>query len=108
METGPDLEQRSHPPPGPRHSPRRRRDSGQDLEDRALAGTVPTQDAERLARPDGEADIAERPHVGETGVTWANEARRSSHYRLAGVRAGTDHVALAHVIELDDVHSGLI
>ncbi len=59
---GPDLEQRADPPAHARCGPSVGvRDPGQQLEQRALAGAVRTDQADDLARLDAQRDVAQRP-----------------------------------------------
>ena len=61
MKTGADLEQACDAAPQQNSPLGRLRDAAQDLEQRALAGTVAADDADDLALLDLEADILERP-----------------------------------------------
>ena len=61
MKAGADLQQARHPPAQPDAPCGRLGDAAQDLEQRALAGAVPTDDANDLAALDLETDVLERP-----------------------------------------------
>src|SRR5262249_9004088 len=61
VKAGADLEQRSEPAVKFRHAPRWFRDPRQDLEQRALACPVPSDDPDHLAGRDRERDVVEGP-----------------------------------------------
>ena len=63
MEAGADLEEGADPAARPAHTRGRLGDPADDLEQRALPGAVATDDSERLAFPDDEVDVAERPDL---------------------------------------------
>jgi hypothetical protein len=63
MESRTDLEQRADATLDRRTSRRRRRDAGEQLEQRALAGAVSSDEAERLAVRHVERDVTERPEL---------------------------------------------
>ena len=63
VEAGADLEQRADPAAQPRLALGRRRDPGEDLEQRALAGAVVADDPEGLAALDLEVDVPQRPEL---------------------------------------------
>src|SRR5262249_13424040 len=63
VKAGPDLEQRADAAAQPGAALSRRRDPGEDLEQRALAGAVVADHAERLSALDLEADVAQSPEL---------------------------------------------
>src|SRR5581483_6410318 len=61
VEAGSDLEQRADAAVDPSAAGRRLGDAREDLQQRALAGTVPADDPDDLAGPDVEREVAQRP-----------------------------------------------
>ena len=57
------------------HALGRGEDPGEDLEQRALAGAVGPDDAQRLAVRDRERDVAQRPEVGVAVAAHAADDR---------------------------------
>ena len=103
MEARAHLEQRSDPAAQPRLAPRRRRDPGEDLEQRALAGAVVADHAEGLAALHLEVDVPQRPEL----LRLRAPAERLDplgeplgEQQVAGLVAA-DLVALAEVVDLD-------
>jgi hypothetical protein len=58
VKPGPDLDQRANAAPDLDRTVARPEDTGDQLQQRRLAGAVLTDDAKRLARLDIEADVA--------------------------------------------------
>ena len=67
VEAGAHLEQGSDPTSRSRHPRRRRRDPGQDLEDRALPGAVAPDDAQRLPVARREKLTSRRDQISRLG-----------------------------------------
>ena len=63
MEPGPDLEEAAHPAVEGGLARGRLSDPREDLQERALAGTVAPDDPDDLARPDLEADVLQGPEL---------------------------------------------
>ncbi len=63
VEAGAHLQQRPHPPAYQGAALGRLGDAGKDLQQRGLAGAVAPDDADRLAAPDVERNVLERPDV---------------------------------------------
>src|SRR5207302_11285946 len=74
-----------------------------DLEQRALAGAVAADDPHRLAAPDGEIDLAQRPEllVGERALHEVDGVLLERRHALLG-----EPVAERHAPELDARRAG--
>src|SRR5262249_50625415 len=106
MESGSDLEQAADASPDHRATLRRRRDPRQDLQQRRLAGAVPTDDAEHLALVELERHVLERPDVlALTRVLRSEEPLRGVRGRFAeGAVRGlklADAVPLRKIVGFD-------
>src|SRR6266853_1740137 len=94
------FQERRNPTTSTRHTRGRSRDSHEDLENCALAGTVAPDDPERTTIRHGEADIAQRPQF-----EWRRSAKVSQAVqRLAQVATLSQPVALADMLDLNPVH----
>src|SRR5512132_740920 len=74
MEASPELEQAADPPPAAQRADRRARHAREDLQQRALAGTVAADHADDVAALHFEFDSAEGPELrgrGARGGTYA-------------------------------------
>ena len=103
MEAGADLEQRADAAAQPRLALGRRRDPGEDLEQRALAGAVVADHPHRLAALHLEADVAQRPELlallaPPKALDPLSQPLGEQH--VAGL-VGSDLVALAHPLHFD-------
>ena len=108
MKTGPDLKEGADPAPHDDLALGRIGDPGEDLEEGALAGAVPSDDAENLAALDLEVDVLEGPE----GLLRSSEATQGSDRVPHSVRetlreplVGPVHpylVFLGEVLHLDD------
>src|SRR5262249_17798412 len=67
MKPGADLEQGAGPAVKPHFAHGRRRDLRDDLEQRALSGTIAADDADDLARFDRKGDVVKRPELLRDG-----------------------------------------
>ena len=78
------LEKRRHPPPQIDLAPRRNRDARQDLQEGALAGAVPADDANDLAFRDLERHVVESPDelVGGFSRARTSQPSRRRHQGL--------------------------
>ena len=87
MEAGPDLEQARRPAPQHRAALRRLHGARQDLQQGALAGSVPPDDAEDLAFVEFERNIANGPDqsVASSSRSWS--ALRAGGSSAPGRRA---------------------
>src|SRR5205823_6380231 len=106
VEAGADLQQRADPAAQAGVPRGRPGDARQDLEQRRFAGPVAPDDADGLAGPDVEADVAQGPELrGGGGATEG--ARQHLHDALAqrqvvaALAGGLDPVALADVVDDD-------
>src|ERR1700751_914737 len=113
MKAGSDLEQRAGPAVEPHFADRRRGDLRDDLEQRALARAVAADDADDLARFDGERNVLERPKTfrGRGAIAIAaNDPAAPFRERVAqGVQATLRHAAhilLADAVRLDRPRHG--
>src|SRR5262249_62355817 len=68
VKAGPDLEQASDPAVQLHAAGRGRRDPGHDLQRRALAGAVASDEAEDLSLLDVEGHVAKRPEIAGRGA----------------------------------------
>src|SRR5579872_2478996 len=84
MEPSADLKQRPDSAAHPRAAFGRHCDARQQLQQRALAGAIAADDADRLAAFDGERNIAQRPQILQFGRT---PSRQQSMHRLTDARA---------------------
>src|SRR6266700_98237 len=83
VKAGADLEQRANASADGRGASSRSRDSGQDLEQRALAGAVAPDDAEYFALGHGKAHVLQRPDRLETiRLTATPESLQSRRQRI--------------------------
>src|SRR5436309_443311 len=95
MEAGPDLEQRTDPTVGFTPPRGRRRDPGQDLEHRALAGPVPSDDPDRLSGADLERDVLQGPEIPGRAVCLRTTFGGQTGDVLAKASVSTDAEAFA-------------
>src|SRR5204862_2084110 len=83
METGAELDHRRDPPVDLDGSFRRLGDAGDQLQQRALAGSVPADDPERAPLRHGEGDVVQRrePLVGGEILDQAARQQRALQRR---------------------------
>src|SRR5262249_60489325 len=98
MDPRPNLDQRARPPIN-RDLPRRgRRDACQQLQDRALAGTIVANDPESLPALDLEAHLSHRPEF----LRRAPQTSQLAHPRMRAApifRLVRDQVSLGYPVE---------
>src|SRR5215471_11455927 len=104
MEARPDLDQRRRPPIDRDLPGRRRRDARQQLQDRALAGTIVANNPQSLAALDLEAHLSHRPELRRC----APHASQLTHPRTraaAILPLMRDQVSLGYPVELEIDHA---
>src|SRR5262249_13316756 len=103
MESRSHLDQRGQASLDPDFTGRRRRHLRQQLEDGALAGTVVTDDAERLAARDLEGDVATRPDLGGRCAN-PGELLEKGSWRVVHLEPTSDVMAFREVIRARVAH----
>src|SRR5215813_6389709 len=103
MEPRPDLDQRRRPPIDRYLPGRRRRDACQELQYRALAGTIVANDPESLAALDREAHLSHRPELPRRPPQTSQPAPPRVQ-AAAILRFVRDQVSLGHPVEPEIYH----
>ena len=91
MKAGADLKQRRDAAADADLAAGRLGDAAQDLEQRALPRPVAADDAENLARLDGEGDVLERPELGVIDLPLALPLRRRENNRSSLLAQACGH-----------------
>src|SRR5581483_6678478 len=109
VEARADLDQRPHAPLYVDVALGGLRDPGQDLQQRALAGAVPPDEAHDFSLRDFEGDVLQRPDVVARRRTRTEAPERPLHripddLRQSTLNGRAELVALRQTVRLDDCH----
>jgi hypothetical protein len=108
MKPRPHFDQGGQPPADRDFARRRHRDAGQQLENRALAGTVVTDDAERFALADLKGNVAQGPEFVHAPASQAVERPTQCAARALRAAVLTYAVPLGHTVQTEIDHAGVL